>query len=1062
MTTQRNPLWRNDGDDEQTEAQVIRVIDGDTIVVNINGEVYTVRYLGIDTPETVHPSKAVERGGPEASEANRRLVSGQKVYLEKDVSETDHYGRLLRYVFLTDGTFVNAVLVRSGHAKVNTYPPDVRYQHLFLEMQHKADDERPPSEPEIGMFGPLKGEEHYWRGKYLGGSKLEDIFDILRTGEYAVGGYILRQRQLKEYVDRERAAGRQPKAKEVYKRLAGSLTEGLTYGVKHRISPSTALAVKGFWAGLAADIAYDPTTYTGLGLWKLAKGAKKVIPSVAEKLGVGKTVTGVGDTLGEAFVPGYWIKRLPGTYGEYFDDYLDWVLRKRGAQQTAFHKLRMMAKPYRKSGRDITKYIESRISTGDEILDAYIDDVIRPHTAAMREIEFAHGIDVEEVLKYVPHELTKKGRKYVGWLTGGLPRKSKAYAERRGRAGTIEEINRAVGFEYFETDFWQAMAVRTQKHVHDIYVADWFKHVKEKYGSSLPEHITTHIERAFEAKEVGEVMKMYDTGLTWWKRSVTVGIAGLIHPAFFVRNVYSGVYQNWLRTGMFSPLDYYRGIMARLGKGAFKTLERGKISGKEMQDILREQSILGQPGMTDIIFEPIWHRSLWQKVRDLPSWVMTETENLIRIPEFVKLVRQMSLKEARDITYETHFAYLQEFHTKFEMQYMKRLFPFYTWISRNIPFQVKRTLEQPRKLGGVGKLQQQLIKYYGVEEEYEHRTDWQRNMFLIPNIFKGGRGWIGIGLPFTDLSTDLGDIYFAITPLKLIAELGYMESGWDRQENKRERQLEAIRRTAEGRYGTTIRRLARTWTPTDRLMYLAAMPTYRMGSKYKIQRFDEARWKEPRPTEEEQRVAWIAAGSPVGFKIKSLPGGELLALTKEVYEASQGLDLTAEQLQYILAGSKEARYRVLVDEWNAFKAGAARPEYPTQEQRIKSWRRAGAPEKYLQKIYRDELGKLLGVGTYTPEELEEMGGFTPSETQAEWAFRSTRKMTPIKQFKVWAEEYKTQQEQEHKMQEELTRIAIGAPIKRQKHDPIPLELTMTTRRARRKELEEMLGEGVDR
>ena len=257
--------------------------------------------------------------------------------------------------------------------------------------------------------------------------------------------------------------------------------------------------------------------------------------------------------------------------------------------------------------------------------------------------------------------------------------------------------------------------------------------------------------------------------------------------------------------------------------------------------------------------------------------------------------------------------------------------------------------------------------------------------------------------------------------------------------------------------------------------------------------FDEARWKERRPTRWEEYVTWVAAGQPEDFITKPMPDGELLALTKEVYEASQGFEPTAEQLRYIRTGLKtpypkllplespmqgmirdalrrvdeppgawEARYKELVDEWDAFKSGEMQLEHPTQEQRIKSWRRAGAPEKYLQKIYRDELGKLLGVGTYTPEELEEMGGFTPSETQAEWAFRSTRKMTPIKQFKVWAEEYKTQQEQEHKTQEELTRIAIGAPIKRQKHDPIPLELTMTTRRARRKELEEMLGEGVDR
>lgn len=133
---------------ERTEAQVIEVVDGDTIKVEVDGTVYTVRYIGIDTPETVHPSKPVQWMGPEASEANRRLVEGQNVYLEKDVSETDRYGQLLCYVFLADGLFVNAELVRSGYAQVSTYPPDVRYQDLFLEMQQEA------REAEHGLWGP--------------------------------------------------------------------------------------------------------------------------------------------------------------------------------------------------------------------------------------------------------------------------------------------------------------------------------------------------------------------------------------------------------------------------------------------------------------------------------------------------------------------------------------------------------------------------------------------------------------------------------------------------------------------------------------------------------------------------------------------------------------------------------------------------------------------------------------------------------------------------------------------------------------------------------------------
>lgn len=118
-------------------AQVSRVIDGDTIEVSIGGNLYKIRYIGIDAPETVAPNTPVQQMGKEASAANKSLVEGKTVILEKDVSETDRYGRLLRYVFVGD-LFVNAELVQRGFAKVSTYPPDVKYQSLFLQMQQEA------------------------------------------------------------------------------------------------------------------------------------------------------------------------------------------------------------------------------------------------------------------------------------------------------------------------------------------------------------------------------------------------------------------------------------------------------------------------------------------------------------------------------------------------------------------------------------------------------------------------------------------------------------------------------------------------------------------------------------------------------------------------------------------------------------------------------------------------------------------------------------------------------------------------------------------------------------
>jgi len=113
---------------------VKRVIDGDTIELE-TGE--TVRYIGIDTPETVHPDKPVQCFGKEASTKNTELVAGKRVRLEKDVSETDRYGRLLRYVYVGD-TFINDYLVRQGYANASSYPPDVKYQDQFRQAEQEA------------------------------------------------------------------------------------------------------------------------------------------------------------------------------------------------------------------------------------------------------------------------------------------------------------------------------------------------------------------------------------------------------------------------------------------------------------------------------------------------------------------------------------------------------------------------------------------------------------------------------------------------------------------------------------------------------------------------------------------------------------------------------------------------------------------------------------------------------------------------------------------------------------------------------------------------------------
>lgn len=118
----------------RAELRVARIVDGDTIELS-DGEV--IRYIGIDTPETKDRRKTVECFGKEASEYNSQLVLGKTVRLEKDVSETDKYGRKLRYVWVDD-KMVNLTLVEMGMARAASYPPDVRYQDKFREAERKA------------------------------------------------------------------------------------------------------------------------------------------------------------------------------------------------------------------------------------------------------------------------------------------------------------------------------------------------------------------------------------------------------------------------------------------------------------------------------------------------------------------------------------------------------------------------------------------------------------------------------------------------------------------------------------------------------------------------------------------------------------------------------------------------------------------------------------------------------------------------------------------------------------------------------------------------------------
>lgn len=124
---------------EGEQALVTKVVDGDTIELE-DGRV--VRFVGIDTPETVDPRRPVGCFGKQASNETKSLLSGKVVILQKDISDKDKYNRILRYIYLPleDGQtlFVNDYLVREGFAKVLTYPPDVKFNTQLREAETDA------------------------------------------------------------------------------------------------------------------------------------------------------------------------------------------------------------------------------------------------------------------------------------------------------------------------------------------------------------------------------------------------------------------------------------------------------------------------------------------------------------------------------------------------------------------------------------------------------------------------------------------------------------------------------------------------------------------------------------------------------------------------------------------------------------------------------------------------------------------------------------------------------------------------------------------------------------
>jgi len=119
---------------------VIKVVDGDTLSVSMDGQKETLRLIGIDTPETVHPTKPVECFGVEASNKAKEVLTGQSIRIEQESSQGiyDKYDRLLAYIFLKDGTNFNKMMIEEGYAYEYTYSVPYEYQAEFKQAEQLA------------------------------------------------------------------------------------------------------------------------------------------------------------------------------------------------------------------------------------------------------------------------------------------------------------------------------------------------------------------------------------------------------------------------------------------------------------------------------------------------------------------------------------------------------------------------------------------------------------------------------------------------------------------------------------------------------------------------------------------------------------------------------------------------------------------------------------------------------------------------------------------------------------------------------------------------------------
>jgi len=586
--------------------------------------------------------------------------------------------------------------------------------------------------------------------------------------------------------------------------------------------------------------------------------------------------------------------------------------------------------------------------------------------------------------------------------------------------------------------------------------------------NEIADHLDTLVEEGGPETPLQSAHGVYKKVYNFWKQIQTTGYI-VPHTGFFGRNVATGMLQNIQEIGLYRTT---RGVVDSIrlskGKGTFKTAEFGEVDAEEMRKIVRLSGVVESTGMADIELAQRMYPTTAQMAKDMPTTLMTETESSVRTPLLLEELRVGTMKSAREIINRVHFNYSPEFHTQTEIA-LKNIFPFWTWAARNIARQVKQLSTRPRFFQRAGQVQRESIRTAGLEEEYKERDEYMMNQYLVANILDP-EAMSRIPMPFLDLAMDPASAYFMLSPVKSIVELGAIEAGWGSKEYKREKQAAILEKLVSGRYGSTTKALARDdRSRAEKLQYMSGLPAYTTKpTRAGYEDFDAFRYREYVPTKTEEYEAWVSAGQPEAFRTVLLgekfggmeipkdtytqpawwkvwekrkliegqrPGYELGGIPQELYGAYQQYDWTQSEWDDITQYQGEERtaaIRGYLEKYMDWSGAQSRQEEATLQQKIAAWTRSGKPQDAVHRVYRTDEGDIIGVASYTQDEIDEIQGYVSKRMQLsnaafEWAFSQTG-MAPedfiLQEFRKKNVAYLDM----HAAREELAEFEVDAPV----------------------------------